>query len=101
MLFLFLLARTALSATLVHAQDSILPGPGDVKPLDQCPGYRAANVTITDTGLSADLELAGDICGTYGEDIRNLQLEVEYQTSTPSFQLRGDKLTEIKTVEFM
>lgn len=45
-----------------------------------CPGYRASNVEETDSGLTADLTLAGEACNIYGEDIENLKLVVEYQT---------------------
>jgi alpha-glucosidase len=34
------------------------------------------------TGLSADLSLAGPACNTYGKDIENLRLTVSYDTST-------------------
>jgi alpha-glucosidase len=47
---------------------------------DLCPGYYAAVVSTTDTGLIAKLRLAGDACNVYGTDIRRLDLLVEYQT---------------------
>lgn len=50
-----------------------------------CPGYRASNVEETGSGLTADLTLAGDPCDIYGQDIQELRLIVEYQTSR-SFQ---------------
>lgn len=46
----------------------------------QCPGYQAKNVVRTESGLVADLMLAGDACNLYSEDIKNLRLTVEYQT---------------------
>ncbi|KAL3478667.1 glycosyl hydrolases family 31-domain-containing protein [Aspergillus californicus] len=49
-------------------------------PLDNCSGYRAVNVEARSNGLSADLTLAGEACNTFGEDIQNLKLEVEYAT---------------------
>jgi len=56
-----------------------------------CPGYEASNVVETDSGLSADLTLAGTACNVYSDDIKDLKLVVEYQTgmlppSTPRLQ---------------
>lgn len=45
-----------------------------------CPGYEASNVVKTDSGLSADLSLAGTACSVYSDDIEDLKLVVEYQT---------------------
>ena len=47
---------------------------------DECPGYQASNVKQTDTGLTADLSLAGQPCNLYGNDINELRLSVEYQS---------------------
>lgn len=44
-----------------------------------CPGYIASNVQTSDTGLTADLDLAGANCSVYGNDVQNLTLTVEYQ----------------------
>jgi alpha-glucosidase len=60
----------AFTAWPVHAQSS------------NCPGYTAFNVTITDIGLTAQLNLAGAACNSYGIDLENLTLLVEYQTGT-------------------
>lgn len=43
-----------------------------------CPGYRASNVVETETGLTADLTLAGAACNVYGRDLENLKLSVNY-----------------------
>ncbi|KAL4912479.1 glycosyl hydrolases family 31-domain-containing protein [Aspergillus aurantiobrunneus] len=48
--------------------------------LETCPGYRATNVEECSHGLTADLTLAGTPCNTYGTDIENLKLEVDYET---------------------
>lgn len=48
--------------------------------VDDCPGYAATNIVETDTGLTADLNLAGTGCNIYGYDIGALKLLVEYQT---------------------
>lgn len=46
-----------------------------------CPGYTASNVETTDSTLTADLSLAGNACNIYSDDITDLKLLVEYQTS--------------------
>lgn len=46
-----------------------------------CPGYTASNVVKTDSSLTADLSLAGAACNVYSDDIKDLKLVVEYQTS--------------------
>jgi alpha-glucosidase len=46
-----------------------------------CPGYTASNVLKTDSSLTADLTLAGAACNVYSDDIKDLKLVVEYQTS--------------------
>ena len=49
---------------------------------NDCPGYTASKVMTTDSSLTADLTLASlPGCNVYGEDIVNLKLLVEYQTS--------------------
>jgi len=45
-----------------------------------CPGYTASNIVTTSGSLTADLNLAGNACNTYGQDIDNLKLRVEYET---------------------
>lgn len=51
-------------------------GPRDTK----CPGYKASNVKENHNSLTADLVLAGKPCNTFGDDLKNLKLLVEYQT---------------------
>ena len=46
----------------------------------ECPGYTALNIKEQDFSLTADLVLAGDPCNSYGLDLPNLKLLVEYQT---------------------
>lgn len=46
-----------------------------------CPGYEASNVVKSDSSITADLKLAGTACNVYGDDLKNLKLVVEYQTS--------------------
>lgn len=47
----------------------------------KCPGYKASNVEETDNSLTADLVLAGKPCNTFGTDLKELRLLVEYQSS--------------------
>lgn len=60
---------TALGAAAVLAQD-----------IGSCPGYAASNVKQSDRKITADLTLDGEPCDVYGDDIKDLQLLVEYQT---------------------
>lgn len=55
----------------------------DVDPakLDACPGYQATNVKINGGSLTADLNLAGQACNVFGEDLQKLSLSVAYETS--------------------
>ena len=53
----------------------------DVVSVSNCPGYEASNVVKSDSGLTADLTLAGDACNAYGDDLKDLKLLVEYQSS--------------------
>lgn len=60
----------------------LLPNIQDSEAVDVqtvCPGYIASNVQTSDTGFTADLNLAGAGCSVYGNDIENLTLTVEYQ----------------------
>ena len=47
---------------------------------DECPGYKAVNIREHGQSLTADLVLAGEHCDSYGTDLENLKLLVEYQT---------------------
>lgn len=49
-----------------------------------CPGYTATNIDVTDSGLTADLTLAGVACNAYSEDLQELKLVVEHQTGNYS-----------------
>ncbi|GAO15602.1 uncharacterized protein UV8b_04775 [Ustilaginoidea virens] len=48
--------------------------------LAKCPGYKASNVKTSAHGLTARLSLAGEACNVYGEDLKNLILEVTYES---------------------
>lgn len=45
-----------------------------------CPGYKASRVHESGHSLTADLTLAGTSCDSYGSDLKDLKLLVEYQT---------------------
>jgi hypothetical protein len=53
----------------------------DSASVDDCPGYEASNVEKTDSSITADLTLAGDACNVYSNDLKDLKLLVEYQSS--------------------
>ena len=57
----------------------------DPQVLDACPGYNASNVWSTASSLKADLTLAGSPCDVFGNDIKQLSLEVTYETGAPFF----------------
>lgn len=68
-------------------QDSVIQDASPVTHLqarfgdpENCPGYTASNVVKTASSLTADLTMAGAACNVYSEDIKDLKLEVEYQT---------------------
>lgn len=44
-----------------------------------CPGYLLSNIWQSGTGLGARLSMAGEQCHVYGNDVEELQLNVEYQ----------------------
>lgn len=49
--------------------------------VDDCPGYKASNVRQEEGKITADLTLAADACNAYGEDLTDLRLLVQYQTT--------------------
>ena len=53
-----------------------------------CPGYAASNVQQSGTTLTADLTLAGTACNSYGTDLQDLKLLVEYQTGIEHYSNR-------------
>lgn len=77
---LFLICSLLLSLAAALPGNFILQR--ESSPLSSCPGYQAVNVTVnqSSSALHADLELAGDACNTFSNDLTNLKLLVEYQT---------------------
>lgn len=72
-----------------------LVGATAIEPRDvQCPGYKASNVKESPNSLTADLQLAGTPCNTFGDDLQSLKLLVEYQTGTSSPVRSEVKLTK-------
>ncbi|KAJ5779962.1 Glycoside hydrolase family 31 [Penicillium paradoxum] len=67
-------------------------------PLEGCPGYTASNVKQLGQTLTADLELAGDACNTYGTDLPNLKLLVETQTDNRLHVMIYDAKEEVYQV---
>ncbi|KAH8199014.1 hypothetical protein TruAng_006800 [Truncatella angustata] len=47
-----------------------------------CPGYKASNIAEHVAGFTAELGLAGEPCNVYGNDIKELILDVQYQNAT-------------------
>ncbi|KAF1831896.1 hypothetical protein BDW02DRAFT_504169 [Decorospora gaudefroyi] len=71
-LFVLGSAIPAFAGSLVQRQSSSLA---------DCPGYTASNVQDNGSKVTADLSLAGTACNVYGDDLNDLRLEVEYQTT--------------------
>ncbi|KAJ4151242.1 hypothetical protein LMH87_011955 [Akanthomyces muscarius] len=70
-----LASDAAAATTLLSRADTSNSGA-----LDKCPGYKASNVQTTDSGLTAELSLAGAACNVYGDDLEHLILQVTYET---------------------
>jgi alpha-glucosidase len=79
-----MLLALAAGAGLIAAAPTLQESPSALQARDadpnSCPGYAASNVSKTDSGLTADLTLAGTACNVYSDDIKDLKLVVEYQT---------------------
>jgi hypothetical protein len=67
-----------------------------------CPGYKASNIRNYGSTMTVDLTLDGDGCDLYDEDLTNLKLLVEYQTSkslaNPSYFTLFSLLSFLMTV---
>ncbi|KAF8587489.1 glycoside hydrolase family 31 protein [Ramaria rubella] len=50
--------------------------------LSSCPGYSLASQQNTEHGIVAQLELAGVACYAFGLDMKNLTIEVTYESQT-------------------
>lgn len=63
---------------------TLIPNIEDPQAVDAqlvCPGYQASNVQRTQYGFTASLSLAGKACNVYGNDVDELTLTVQYQSS--------------------
>ncbi|KAJ7248672.1 glycosyl hydrolases family 31-domain-containing protein [Mycena rebaudengoi] len=47
-----------------------------------CPGYTLRDLSETQNGLTAKLDLAGPACNAFGADIANLTVQVTYETQS-------------------
>jgi alpha-glucosidase len=47
-----------------------------------CPGYTLRDLSETQNGLTAKLDLAGPACNAFGADIANLTIQVTYETQS-------------------
>lgn len=56
----------------------------DYEKVDACPGYAASNVQTSESGLTADLKLAGEACDAYSDDLEDLVLSVTYESGKPT-----------------
>jgi alpha-glucosidase len=74
------LIRTSYVSLLLLALKTSLAVAATSNTLDACPGYDAVNIQATETDLTADLILAGEPCGIYGEELKKLSLHVQYQS---------------------
>ena len=79
MALLSVVKAIALCAGAASAALVVRDYPSD-DPLTHCPGYKATNVKTSANGLTADLTLAGTACNVYGDDLKDLQLSVSYDT---------------------
>ncbi|KOS19918.1 putative alpha/beta-glucosidase [Escovopsis weberi] len=64
-------------------------------PLAKCPGYKASNVKTSTIGLTADLTLAGAACNAYGQDLKDLTLEVTYEDDNRVHVKIQDKANQV------
>lgn len=65
------------SPNLARAQQELV----NAFDLSKCPGYAATNVQKTGSTLTADLKIDGKKCNAYSDDLEELKLLVEYQSS--------------------
>lgn len=77
LLALGLLATSFASAELSRRD---VEGTSTSPPLATCPGYKASKVKISSIGLTAELTLAGKACNVYGIDLKDLVLQVTYES---------------------
>lgn len=75
-----LFAGLASAAAVSRRQEEPLVQYPDYNLLADCPGYAASNVKTSDSGLKANLKLAGEACNAYGDDLKDLTLEVTYES---------------------
>lgn len=67
------------TAAAVNQSDPELRYP-DYSLFPPCPDYKAVHVKESNAGVKALLRLNGEPCNAYGEDLKELTLEVTYET---------------------
>ena len=72
---------TVATAVTASPLGPLAPRQSTTADVSSCPGYKASNIKTSGLSLTADLTLAGTACNVYGDDIKDLTLTVEYQTS--------------------
>ncbi|KAI0329976.1 hypothetical protein GY45DRAFT_1324212 [Cubamyces sp. BRFM 1775] len=75
-------ARWQSSLAHVSFAASVFANAGFSRNVSSCPGYKLSSLHETNTGLTAQLSLAGPACNAFGHDIVDLTLEVTYDTQT-------------------
>ncbi|KAK4209186.1 glycosyl hydrolases family 31-domain-containing protein [Rhypophila decipiens] len=97
-----LLAFALLSAGFVSAaipsRDVQVANSSSSSALAKCPGYKASKVKTTATGLTAELTLAGKPCNVYGTDLKELVLQVTYETDNRLHVKIQDKANDVYQV---
>jgi alpha-glucosidase len=76
---LFLFLGLASAAAVAPRADPELKYP-QYSLLADCPGYKAVHVKESKHGVKALLKLNGKPCNAYGEDLKELTLDVTYET---------------------
>lgn len=80
MVVLFSWCALAVAAATASASSLVSSSASHDDPLAACHGYKASRVQTTASGLTADLTLAGKACNVYGTDLKDLTLQVVYET---------------------
>lgn len=70
-----LFSAVAAATSLTRSEQSY----PDYDALAGCPGYEVSHIREDHSGISAHLTLAGKACNVYGDDLKDLKLEVTYE----------------------
>jgi len=69
-----------LGAFILLVTGHVLASYVDPKRLDACPGYKLSNISERADGMSGTLVLKDNACNVFGDDIKELLLNVLYET---------------------